>query len=235
LLPKNISTGGKTMTKIQLLGAMAGIAAASGALDGSALAGPPVRVGIGINVGPPAPYYYRPYYGPYYRPYGYYYYPPPAVVVAPPPVVVAPPPVVVGAQPAPALAPQVPVDASQPAYSSPAQAQLPTLQTPPPPPPGNAAPVTFEQLIANLRSTDENVRRNSVMDLGRTKALQAVQPLSATLAGDQSPSVREAAARALGLIGSPQGLPTLQYAAQADGDRDVRHSAQFAIETIKSK
>jgi len=59
--------------------------------------------------------------------------------------------------------------------------------------------------------------------------------LAATLAGDQSPAVRDAAARALGLIGSTKGLPALQRAAQVDNDRDVRRSAQFAVEVIQSK
>jgi HEAT repeat protein len=59
--------------------------------------------------------------------------------------------------------------------------------------------------------------------------------LAATLAGDRSPVVRESAARALGLIGSAQALPALQRAAQADSDRDVRRSAQFAVEVIQTR
>jgi HEAT repeat protein len=73
------------------------------------------------------------------------------------------------------------------------------------------------------------------MSLGRLKAERAVDPLAATLAGDRSPAVRDAAARALGLVGSPRGLTALKYAAQADSDRDVRHSAQFAVEIIQSR
>jgi HEAT repeat protein len=61
-----------------------------------------------------------------------------------------------------------------------------------------------------------------------------VDPLAATLAGDRSPAVRDAAARALGLIASPQALPALERAAQADADRDVRRSAQFAVEVIQA-
>jgi hypothetical protein len=37
-----------------------------------------------------------------------------------------------------------------------------------------------------------------------------------------------------GLIAAPQALPALQTAAQADEDREVRHSAQFAAEVIRS-
>jgi len=47
--------------------------------------------------------------------------------------------------------------------------------------------------------------------------------------------VRESAARALGLIASPSALPALQRAAQVDADRDVRRSAQFAVDVIQSK
>jgi HEAT repeat protein len=72
------------------------------------------------------------------------------------------------------------------------------------------------------------------MQLGQLRATTAVQPLTATLAGDQSPVVREAAARALALIGSAQALTALQHAAQADPDRDVRHSAQFAVDIIRN-
>jgi HEAT repeat protein len=38
----------------------------------------------------------------------------------------------------------------------------------------------------------------------------------------------------LGLIASPRSLPALIQAAQADNDRDVRHSAQFAVEIIRA-
>jgi hypothetical protein len=36
------------------------------------------------------------------------------------------------------------------------------------------------------------------------------------------------------LIGSPAALPALQNAAQADSDRDVRHSASFSAEIIRA-
>jgi hypothetical protein len=36
------------------------------------------------------------------------------------------------------------------------------------------------------------------------------------------------------LIGSPSALKALQNAAQGDDDRDVRHSAQFAAESIRA-
>jgi HEAT repeat protein len=70
--------------------------------------------------------------------------------------------------------------------------------------------------------------------LGRLKAGRAVDPLAATLAGDASPRVREAAAKALGIIGSAKALPALRKAAEADGDRDVRHTAEFAMEIVQA-
>jgi len=92
-----------------------------------------------------------------------------------------------------------------------------------------------EHFMQALADPNERVRSDTVMQLGRLRVQQAVDPLAATLAGDQSPAVREAAARALGLIGSPKALPALQRAAQVDNDREVRHSAQFAIEVIQTR
>jgi hypothetical protein len=167
--------------------------------------------GIGVRIGIPicAPPCY------YYRPYPVYYVPPPVVV-----------------QPAPVL---VPAPAAQPAYQTPVvqpanQAQTVAAQSP---------VVAVSQSDVNrhlqlLANADERVRADSVMQLGRLKVTQAVDPLAATLAGDRSPVVREAAARALGLIGSPKALTALQNAALADGDRDVRHSAQFAMDVIQA-
>jgi hypothetical protein len=170
---------------------------------------------IGLNFGPPV----------YYRPWGFYYYRPYPVIVQPAPVYVQP----------------VPVYPYQPAYQ--------TAAPPPPPMPvpqptaGSsvtpAAATTVSQrndggLIQLLAHPDEQARADAAMQLGRLKAMNAIDPLAATLAGDRSPAARDAAARALGLIGSPKALAALKYAAQADADRDVRHSAQFSIEVIQS-
>ena len=91
-----------------------------------------------------------------------------------------------------------------------------------------------ERNLQMLADPDERVRAGVVMQLGRFKSERAVDPLAATLAGDRSPTVREAAARALALIGSPKALPALRGAALNDSDRDVRHSAEFAIEVVQS-
>jgi len=145
-----------------------------------------------------------------YRPWGYgYYYAPYPVYVAPPPVVIQSAPVV---QPVPVAPPPVVAQA----------------------PPADGYQGDVDRHLQLLADPDERVRADSVMQLGRMRAQRAVDPLAATLAGDRSPAVRDAAARALGLIGSPQAIPALQRAAQADSDRDVRHSAQFAIDVVQS-
>jgi hypothetical protein len=162
--------------------------------------------GVGVNIG--IPVYPRPYYGPYYGyPYGYYA---PPVYVAPPPVVISQPPVYAPApQPAPVVRSAPPsgyegveqVGAPRPAVDAKQQADI-------------------NRNLQLLNDSDERVRSDSAMDLGRLKAQNAL--------------VRESAARALGLIASPRGLNALQTAAQADADRDVRRSAQFSAEVIRA-
>src|SRR5437773_2498394 len=96
-----------TMGRFQLLVTTLILALAAAVAD----AGPPVRVGIGLNFGGPG--YYRPYGYPYGYPYYYprYAYPYPYAVVAPAPVIY---------QAAPVVVQQGPVVATTPAYSSPA-------------------------------------------------------------------------------------------------------------------
>lgn len=174
---------------------------------------------VGIRFGVPLcgpPCGYRPCYG---WGYGLRYYPrvypvyvePAPMLVQPPPVIVQPPPVLQSAPPLPTTAPAV--------------AQTTAAQ------PNTAEVDRHLQLLAN---PDEQVRADSVMQLGRLRAERAVEPLTATLAGDRSPMVREAAARALGLIGSPRGLTALKRAVVADNERDVRYSCQFAIDVIQT-
>jgi hypothetical protein len=172
------------------------------------------RWAVGVNIGFPG--CYRPWY-PYY---GYYYpsYPPyyPVYAVPPPPVVVQPAPVVQTST------------AEPPVYASPA----PVVTRAASPAPQNGEVERHLQLLAD---PNEQVRIESVLQLGRLSAQHAIDPVAATLAGDRSPAVREAAARSLGLMGSPKALPALQRAAQMDPDRDVRHSAEFALEIVQSR
>ncbi len=174
---------------------------------------------VGVHIGPPA--YHRPYlhspwcYG-VVRPYPYHYFYEPAPLIYETPILVRPAPVVVRPE-------SVVVPSTLPAAS--ATQVIPA---------SNEIAATIEVYLQRLAHADENVRRDAVMELGRMKAERAVQPLAATLAGDRSAVVRDAAARALGLIGSPRALTALVHAAQADTDRDVRHSAQFAVEIIRT-
>jgi HEAT repeats len=169
------------------------------------------RWGIGVNIGVPGCY------RPWYPCYGYYY-PPyyPVYVAPPPPVVVQPAPVVQTAT------------AEPPVYAGAA----PVVTRAASPAPQNGDVERHLQLLAD---PNDQVRIESVLQLGRLSAQQAIDPVAATLAGDRSPAVREAAARSLGLIGSPKAIPALQRAAQMDPDRDVRHSAEFALEIVQSR
>jgi hypothetical protein len=182
-----------------------------------ALLAAPVQAGHGgvsIGIGIGAPVFYHPYYAwypyPYYRPYPVYVEPVPVVVASP---VVQPVPV----------------------HTVPATP--PTLETAPTPRPITAADTRQADISRNLQQLndpDEHIRAESVIQLGRLKAEKAIDPIAATLTGDGSPTVREAAARSLGLIGSPKALLALEKAAHQDSDRDVRRSAQFAVDIIQT-
>jgi HEAT repeat protein len=89
--------------------------------------------------------------------------------------------------------------------------------------------------LQQLRTGDEQARAEALVRLGRIKAERAVGPMIKALNKDGSPQVREAAARALGLVAVPSSLSALQYAAQADDDREVRRSASFAAEVIRGQ
>jgi hypothetical protein len=205
-----------TKTKIALASALAAAALVGASAESQA------GWSVGVRVG--GPVYYRPW-GPYYYPY---YYPYGGVYLAPPVVV----------ESAPVVVQPLPVPGSPPAASGLQPASQTAPSTLPPPIVRSqyqeVPQMDINRCLQQLRDPDERVRADSVLQLGRLKALSCVDPLAATLAGDRSPMVREAAARALGLIGSPKALPALQHAASADPDRDVRHSAQFAVDIVQS-
>jgi hypothetical protein len=184
------------------------------------VAAPAARAGvhwsIGLRLGVPA---CGPCYGPgwgYYRPY---------------PVYLAPAPVYVQ----PAVVQAVPV--TQPVYAAPAAPAAAPAHAVPVPAPATfrgARPGEEDAAWADLASADERARAEAALRLGRRKEGRAVEPLLRALREDHSPAVREAAARALGLIGAPASLAALQNAAQADDDRDVRRSASFAADVIRT-
>ena len=165
--------------------------------------------GIGVSIGVPG--YPRPWYGyPCYRPYYPYPYPyyvvPPAVVVAPGPVVPA--------VPAPVYA------APAPAPSGVAVADARYAESP-------------EKYLLQLNDPDQQTRIDAILQLGRFKSRKAIDPLSRILTTDRSPSVREAAARSLGMIGRPAvwGASACRVRGRQPGRAAVR---QFAAETIRS-
>jgi hypothetical protein len=215
-----ISAGGKSLCGDAKMKTIRGFILASIALLGASAI--PAQAGghwgVGINIG--FPVYYRPYYPCYgypwyYRPYPLYYY-------APAPVVVQP---TVAVQPAPVA------QVAQPVYSPPAPTPITTA---------HLQPVSSQQSeitrnLDQLANASDQVRKESALQLGRLRALDAVDPLAATLAGDRSPQVREAAARGLALIGSSKALPALEQAARADTDPTVRHSAEFSIDVIRTR
>ncbi len=98
---------------------------------------------------------------------------------------------------------------------------------------GGPAAGETEQALQLLSSPRERDRIDAAIALGRNRVERAVDPVARLLANDPSSQVREAAARALGLIGTPAALKPLQTAAQADADREVRRSAQFAAEAVR--
>ena len=230
------------MRRMQLIGMVAGALASAGLAQAF-----PVVVGVGVGI--PGPYY-GPYYRPYPYPYRYYYGAPPVVVVdpgvaVPGQVVVAPPPGTAVLPPgavsgqvvaAPGAPPVNPDNAPPVQYQAASPPVLGQPQTQPQDPSliQVSATTAMNGNINNLRNPDPNLRRASVLELGKMRAPQAIQPITVSLASDPAPIVREAAARALGLIGSPVALGALMHAAQADADPTVRSSAQFAVDIIRS-
>jgi hypothetical protein len=187
----------------------------------------PADAFVGISIGIPL---YRPYpccgpywCGPYYRPY---VYAAPAVYVARAPVVYQPAPVVV-TQPAQVV--------SQPAAVVPSSPRSASYSEPPTASWADPNQANIDQYLQQLSSSDEQVRGNAAIELGRLRVDRAADVLGTMVTTDRSPQVRETAARALGLIGATRSLTVLQQAAQADSDREVRHSAQFAAEVIRSR
>src|SRR6185437_11835777 len=61
----------------------------------------------------------------------------------------------------------------------------------------------LEALLQQLRGGDEQARADAAVRLGRLRNERAIGPLVKALNSDGSPIAREAAARGLGLIGSP--------------------------------
>jgi hypothetical protein len=179
---------------------------------------------------------YRPYYYPrYYLPYSAIYVGP-IQSVAPSPVVypfgtmqVPAPGTLLAGPGAPAPLQGGPM--ANPVQGAPMPGAAPVLAAAPMP---AAAAAEVDQVLQLLSSPKDRDRMEAAITLGRNKVAKAIEPLQQLLSSDPSARVREAAARALGLIGSLSSLKALQTAAQSDDDRDVRTSAQFAAEAIRT-
>jgi hypothetical protein len=98
------------------------------------------------------------------------------------------------------------------------------------------APSTAQDVQSLARvlrdSADARVRMQAAFALGGTGANAAVQPLVVALARDKVPSVRAAAAGALGQLGSTQALDALRRA-QEDEAAAVRKQATRSIRAIE--
>jgi hypothetical protein len=98
------------------------------------------------------------------------------------------------------------------------------------------APITAQDVQSLARvlrdSADARVRMQAAFALGGTGAKAAVRPLVVALARDKVPSVRAAAAGALGQLGSTQALDALRRA-QEDQAAAVRKQASRSIRAIE--
>jgi cyclophilin family peptidyl-prolyl cis-trans isomerase/HEAT repeat protein len=93
-------------------------------------------------------------------------------------------------------------NAPAPAVLRPATRRQPAIVAPPPP----------SDLIRLMKDPEARVRRRAALAAGRVGLADAIQPLSALLAGDDDPEVRQMAAFALGLIGDISARQALQGA-----------------------
>jgi hypothetical protein len=198
-----------------------------------------VRIGIGIPLYVGPGYYGYGYGYPYAYPYPYYA--PGYVVPAAPVYQVAPATVAPSYQlPPPATVVPAPTAAANNTAPAPYVAPAPTATTAPTfqaaaavIPASNRTTPQADALVRQLADPSDTVRRDAALELGRMKALSAIDAITNVLQKDSSPVARDGAARGLGLLGSAQAMRALIYAAQADNDREVRHSAQFAVQVIR--
>src|SRR5262249_5742138 len=137
-----------------------------------------------------------------YRPYPVVFAP---AVIVPGPTVVQPVEVVQPVYPAPVQVAPAQTATTQPAPASTALTPVPnnsvrTVAS------SDSRARDIEHYLQTLNSGDEKQRIEAMMQLGRLRAEQSADVMSGILSNDRSPAVREAAARALGLLGSPRAL-----------------------------
>lgn len=115
---------------------------------------------------------------------------------------------------------------------SPAGAQLPAGPVPAAPAPAAATGET-QSLLAKLRSAAWKERRAAAFELGKIKALEAVEPLQELLE-DENSAVCGTAAMALGRIGDKRALRPL-IGLLEDASPSVRASAAKGLGYLKDK
>jgi HEAT repeat protein len=90
-----------------------------------------------------------------------------------------------------------------------------------------AGKLSFEDLLANLKSPSAKTRLEAAVELGKSRRREAVLPLAA-LARDPEPKVRLEVVRALRELRDVTGVPSLVTALQ-DGDPKIREEAIGAL------
>jgi ATP-dependent DNA helicase RecQ len=84
------------------------------------------------------------------------------------------------------------------------------------------------ELIAALSDPQINVRRLAASALGKLRAAEAVEPLSALLARESAPQVKLYAIKALGVIGDARAKGALEEVLQVPQEPSYNHSAARA-------
>ena len=96
-----------------------------------------------------------------------------------------------------------------------------------------ATKVTFEDLVANLKSPNPGTRQEAAAALGKSRRREAVTPLAA-LVRDPEVKVRLEVVRALRALRDPAGVAAL-VTSLSDGDREVREEAIGTLVEIYSE
>lgn len=95
------------------------------------------------------------------------------------------------------------------------------------PAPAWAARLSFEDLVANLKSPSAKTRQEAAAELGKSRRREAIAPLS-PLVADPDVKVRLEVVRALNALRDLQAVPAF-VASMGDGDPKIRQEAMLAL------